>query len=238
MDAIVFAAGQGTRMGPLTDDTPKPLVQVADKPILTHGLERLSDLGVDQITIVVGYEGEAIIDHYGDQFDGVPVNYAWQHEREGIAHALRAASECVSGTVVTIHGDYIFGQSLRPVVEQHRQQEATATLLVEDVPDEEATGYGVCKFDEDGHLRGIVEKPADPPSNTVMTGCFVFEPPIFPAAQLVRRSDRGEFELADAIDLLLYAGYPVELVWGDNWLENVNTPADRDRVEARLQDDT
>lgn len=87
MDGLVFAAGEGTRPRPLTDDTPKPLLTVGGRPILTHCLDTLVDLDVDRLVIVVGYRGDAIVDPYGDEFRG-PIEYARQENRSGMAHAL------------------------------------------------------------------------------------------------------------------------------------------------------
>lgn len=70
MDAVVLAAGEGTRLRPLTEDKPKGMVEVADTPILTHCFDQLIELGVDELVVVVGYLKEQIIDHYGDEYRG------------------------------------------------------------------------------------------------------------------------------------------------------------------------
>ena len=80
MDAVVLAAGEGTRLRPLTEDTPKAMVEVNDKPILTHCFEQLVDVGAEQLVVVVGYKKEQIIEHYGDSFQGVPVTYTHQRQ--------------------------------------------------------------------------------------------------------------------------------------------------------------
>jgi glucose-1-phosphate thymidylyltransferase len=81
MQAVVLAAGEGTRLRPLTEDKPKGMVEVADKPILTHCFEQLVELGADELYAVVGYKKEAIIEYYGDEFEGIPITYAHQRER-------------------------------------------------------------------------------------------------------------------------------------------------------------
>jgi glucose-1-phosphate thymidylyltransferase len=75
MQAVVLAAGEGTRLRPLTEEKPKALVEVAGQPILTHCLDQLVELGADDLYIVVGYKKEAIITHYGDEYEGVPITY-------------------------------------------------------------------------------------------------------------------------------------------------------------------
>ena len=81
MHAVVLAAGEGTRLRPLTDDQPKGMVDVAGDPLLTHCFDRLLELGADELVVVVGYLKEVIIDHYGDEYEGVPSTYAHQREQ-------------------------------------------------------------------------------------------------------------------------------------------------------------
>ena len=88
MQAVIPAAGKGTRLRPLTAEKPKALVEVADRPILSHCLERLVELPIAEVVVIVGYEGQQIIDRYGDEFDGLTITYSWQHEQNGLAHAL------------------------------------------------------------------------------------------------------------------------------------------------------
>ncbi|ESS04761.1 MAG: dTDP-glucose pyrophosphorylase, partial [uncultured archaeon A07HR67] len=88
MKAVVLAAGKGTRLRPLTDDKPKGMVEVAEKPLITHCFDQLIDLGADELVVVVGYMKEQIIDHYGDAYEGVPITYTHQREQKGLAHAL------------------------------------------------------------------------------------------------------------------------------------------------------
>ncbi len=83
MKAVVLAAGKGTRLQPLTDDLPKALVEVDEKPLLTHCLDELVSLDADEFVIVVGYRKEQIIDYYGNSYNGVPITYVHQEEPAG-----------------------------------------------------------------------------------------------------------------------------------------------------------
>lgn len=234
MQAVVLAAGEGTRLEPLTDDRPKGLVEVAGRPLLDHCFSALTPLDIDELVVVVGYRAEAIIDRYGDAYEAVPITYVHQRERLGLAHALRQAEPHVDGDFVLLNGDNVFRANLAETVDRHRETAATVTLLVESVTPDAARETGVLSIDEDGEITGLVEKPTDPPSTLVTTGFFVFSPVIFHACHLVQPSDRGEYELADAIDLVLAAGHHVETVHLDGWRVNVNTPADIDAVEGNL----
>ncbi|MFC7019663.1 MULTISPECIES: nucleotidyltransferase family protein [Haloarcula] len=234
MDGVVLAAGEGTRLRPLTAERPKGLVTVAGRPLLSHCFDALRSVGVDRLVVVVGYRGDDIVDRYGDAYEATPLAYVRQDERLGLAHALRQALPAVEGTFVVMNGDNVCRANLGAVLDRHRETDAAATLLVEDVSREEASETGVVETGPDGRVTGVVEKPDDPPSTLVSRGFYVFGPAIEPACQLVTPSARGEYELPDAIDLLCTAGHHVEAVELDGWCHNVNEPADRARVEDRL----
>ena len=235
MKAVVLAAGAGTRLRPLTDDRPKGMVEVDGKPLLTHCFERLADLGVDGIVVVVGYRKEQIIGYYGDEFSGIPITYAHQREQNGLAHALLTVEEFVDGDFVLMLGDNVFDANLAAVVDCVGEG-VDAAFLVEEVPFEEASRYGVCVTNGRDEIVDVVEKPADPPSNLVMTGFYAFTPAIFHACHLVRPSARGEYELSDAIALLLHSGRRIRAITIDGWRVDVGYPEDRDRAERLLHE--
>ena len=238
MQAVVLAAGQGTRLQPLTDDKPKGLVEVAGEPILTHCFDQLLELGADELVVVVGYMKEKIIDHYGDEYDGVPITYTHQRDQDGLAHALLTAEEHVEDDFMLILGDNVFEANLEDVVRRQRENRTDATFLVEEVPYEEASRYGVCDTNDYGEITEVVEKPDDPPTNLVMTGFYTFSPAIFHACHLVQPSDRGEYELSDAVDLLIQSGRTIDAIGLDGWRIDVGYPEDRDEAEKRLAYDS
>jgi len=234
MKAVVLAAGEGTRLRPLTEDKPKGMVEVAGKPILTHCFEQLAALGADEFVVVVGYLKEKIIEHYGDEFDGVPITYEHQREQQGLAHALLTVEEHISDDFMLMLGDNIFQANLEDVVRRQREERADAAFLVEEVDWEEASRYGVCDTNKYGEITDVVEKPDDPPSNLVMTGFYTFTPAIFHACHLVQPSNRGEYEISEAIDLLIQSGRTIDAIGLDGWRIDVGYPEDRDEAERRL----
>ena len=238
MKAVVLAAGKGTRLRPLTDDKPKGMVEVDGKPILTHCLEQLVELGADEFIIVVGYLKEKIIQHYDDEFEGVPITYAHQREQEGLAHALLSVEEYIDDDFMLMLGDNIFQANLADVVRRQQEDRADAAFLVEEVPWEEASRYGVCETNKYGEIIDVVEKPEDPPSNLVMTGFYTFSPAIFHACKLVQPSNRGEYEISEAIDLLIKSGRTIDAIGLKGWRMDIGYPEDRDEAEARLADGT
>ena len=235
MQAVVLAAGKGTRLRPLTDDKPKGMVEVADEPLLTHCFEQLIELGADEIVVVVGYLKEVIIDHYGDEYEGIPITYAHQREQKGLAHALLTVEEYIDDDFMLILGDNIFEANLQDVVRRQREDRADAAFLVEEVPWDEASRYGVCDTNPYGEITDVVEKPEDPPSNLVMTGFYTFTPAIFHACHLVQPSNRDEYEISDAVDLLIQSGRTIDAIPLDGWRIDVGYPEDREEAEARLE---
>jgi len=238
MQVVVLAAGQGTRLRPLTENKPKGMVEVDSKPILTHCFEQVVDLGADEIVVVVGYKKEAIIDHYGDSFEGVPITYAHQREQLGLAHALLCVEEHIEGDFMLMLGDNIFDANLEDVIRRHNEDRADAVFLTEEVPWEEASRYGVCNTNAYGEITEVVEKPDEPESNLVMTGFYTFTPAIFHACKLVQPSNRGEYELSEAVDLLIRSGRTIDAFRIDGWRIDVGYPEDRQRAEKRLQEVT
>ncbi len=235
MQAVILAAGKGTRLRPLTEDKPKAMVEVAGRPILTHCFEQLAELGAEEFLVVVGYQKEDIIEHYGDEHDDIPITYAHQREQKGLAHALMTVEDQVEDDFMLMLGDNIFDANLGDVVNRQAEDRADAAFLVEEVPMEDASRYGVCETNKYGEIVEVVEKPEDPPSNLVMTGFYTFTPAIFHACHLTQPSNRGEYEISEAIDLLLRSGRTIDAIRMDGWRVDVGYPEDRDRAEALLE---
>jgi len=238
MQAVILAAGKGTRLRPLTEDKPKALVEVDDKPLIEYAFDSLIDIGVSEFIVVVGYKKEQIMERYDDEYEGVPITYAHQREQLGLAHALLTAEPYVDDDFMLMLGDNVFRANLGDVVNRQAEERADAAFLVEEVPWEEASRYGVCDTNEYGEITRVVEKPDDPPSNLVMTGFYTFTPAIFHACHLVQPSDRGEYELPDAIDLLIQSGRTIDAIRMDGWRIDVGYPEDREEAERRIREDT
>ncbi len=236
MQAVVLAAGKGTRLRPLTEDRPKVLVEVDGTPLIEDVFDNLLSIGVTELIVVVGYMKEKIIERYGDEYEGVPITYAHQREQLGLAHAILQAEPHIDDDFVLMLGDNVFRGNLGDVINRQQEERADAAFLVEEVPYEDASRYGVCDTNEYGEIVEVVEKPDEPPSNLVMTGFYTFTPAIFHACHLVQPSDRGEYELPDAIDLLIQSGRTIDAIRMDGWRIDVGYPEDRDRAEKRLDE--
>jgi glucose-1-phosphate thymidylyltransferase len=143
--------------------------------------------------------------------------------------------EHIKGDFMLMLGDNIFAANISDVVERQRQSGSDAAFLVERVAPEEASRYGVCDVTDDGEIVEVVEKPADPPTNLVMTGFYTFSPAILHACELVQPSNRGEYEITDAINLLIHSGRTIDAIEMNGWRIDIGYPEDRDAAEQRLR---
>lgn len=224
MKAIILAAGEGRRMRPLTENTPKALLQIQDKPLIEHIVERLPD-EVDELIIVVGYLGEMIKQYCGEKFLGRPITYVEQSAPLGTYHAVSLAKDLLKEgeRFFVLYGDDIHDtEGLKECLKYPR------AMIVDEV--ENPKPFGVVELDEDGFIVGIVEKPEFPKTNLVSTGATLIDTNIFkyPAEQ----HPNGEFYLPTVIQKML-KDYPVKAVHSTGWL-TVATPEDLTRVEGIL----
>ncbi|ERH03062.1 MAG: nucleoside-diphosphate-sugar pyrophosphorylase [Halonotius sp. J07HN6] len=109
MQTVVLAAGQGTRMRPLTDTTPKPMLPAVGRPLLEHTLNRAADAGASRFIVVVGYESQQVREHFGDNRAGLDIAYAEQTDQRGTADAVRAAAPHLDDDAfVVLNGDALY----------------------------------------------------------------------------------------------------------------------------------
>lgn len=231
MDAIVPAAGRGTRMGALTDDRPKPLVEVAGRPLLAHVLDALVAAGADRATVVVGNRGDQIRERFGGTYGETPLRYVTQPEPLGLADAVARAREVVGGTALVLNGDNVVKGNLADVAAAGRG--ADAAVLVERVTRAAARDTGVLVV-EAGRVVSGVEKPTDPPSRSAAAGCYWLGPAAFDACEDLGPPGDAEAELTAALDRLARAGGEVRAVPFDGRRVNVNRPGDRERAAEIL----
>ncbi|MDH5021369.1 bifunctional sugar-1-phosphate nucleotidylyltransferase/acetyltransferase [Halobacterium rubrum] len=212
MKAVVLAAGEGTRLRPLTETRPKPLVPVAGRPLVEHVMAASSGV-VDEFVLVVGYEAEDVQSHIGQEFSGIPISYVEQREQRGTAHAIACVEEVIDEQFLVLNGDVVVDDSLVSSLA------ASSGHAVATMPVENPSNYGVVSVDK-GELSGLVEKPDDPPSSLANLGLYAFEPTIFEGIDAVDESERGEYEVTDAVTTLLEWGETVSVVEHDGtWLD-------------------
>jgi len=199
MKAIIMAAGKSTRTYPLTLTKPKPLLKVANKPILAHHLEMLSGI-VDKVIVVVGYKGDMIREAFGDAWNGLRIEYAEQKNPMGTGHAVLQCEGLVDGPFLAMNGDDLYDRDDF----QRLANEPGDAALAKTVEDPRL--YGIYEVDADGRAVRIVEKPQDVFSNLANIGAYRFEPGVFDVLRNTAPSERGEIEVTCAVQTLAERG--------------------------------
>lgn len=181
MHAVVLVGGFGTRLRPLTNSIPKPMLPVGNVPLIVRLLQRLERGGVDHATLALGFRPEPFFDAFPDRrCGGVALHYAVEPEPLDTAGAVRFAAEHtgIDSPFVVANGDVLTDLNVGELIEAHRVVGAEATIHLIGVPDPSA--YGVAELDGDGRIRRFVEKPAPgtAPSNLINAGTYVLEPTV------------------------------------------------------------
>ncbi len=219
MKAVVLAAGEGSRMRPLTYSRPKGMVPIANKPILENLLIELKRAGLDEFLFIVGYHDEVIRNYFGDGSRWqASVGYVNQRRQLGTAHALQTVAELAGESFLLVNGDIVVSSE---DIKRLLTKETPAIGIVEM---ERLGEVGVVQV-EKGRVIGIVEKAKEPPSHLVNAGVYYFDRRVFEAASRVNKSPRGEYELPSALQLMIDGGIPVSYETFEHWLD-VSCPWD------------
>lgn len=194
MQAIILAAGEGSRMRPLTTKRPKVMLPVCGKPILEQIVLRAMQAGVESFVFVVGYGADAVKLHFGDGSNfGVGIDYAIQDRQLGTGHALLAAEAMAEDRFVVLNGDVLpDAGSLKDMTSIKGN-----AVAAKRVPD--PSRYGVFLEDR-GYMKSVIEKSETPPSDLANAGIYLFEGGIFDALKKAKMSQRGEYELTDGLN--------------------------------------
>ena len=228
MKAVVLAAGKGTRMREITDSIPKPMVEVGGRPMLWHVLRALREAGVDDAAIIVGHKADAIRSYFGNGDDvGVRLSYFVQEVQDGTGRAAEPARSFLSDGPFF----FSFGDILTEPAEYARMaegfREAPTDLLLAVRRVDDPYRFGVVSINGDAILR-IVEKPAPgaAESNWVNAGIFVTTPSLFDYTEKLTPSERGEYEIPDAIRMMIADGRTVRAFKLASRWRDVGTPED------------
>ncbi len=179
MRAVVLVGGFGTRLRPLTEDIPKPLLPVGQRPIIEHVVRSLAAGGVTEVVLALGFRPDAFSAAYPDGMcDGVPLRYAVEPEPldTGGAISFAAREAGIDDTFFVVNGDVLTDLDVRTLLAFHREHGAEATIHL--TPVEDPSSFGVAALEGDGRVLRFVEKPPRDaaPSNMINAGTYVFEP--------------------------------------------------------------
>ena len=217
MKVVILLAGLGTRLRPHTWSKPKPLIQVAGKPVLSHILDSLAGLDITETIFIVGYLGDQIQSFVTQHYPQMKARYVEQNEMKGQAHAINLAKEFIDQPVLIIFGDTIWETDFTRL----KQVKHDGLIYVKEVKDPRR--FGVATL-QDGFVTRFVEKPTQPISNLAVVGVYYFRNWQFlmnSIDELITRDikTKGEYFLADAMQLMIAAGAKLEVetipVWED-----------------------
>ncbi|USZ67409.1 sugar phosphate nucleotidyltransferase [Halorussus salilacus] len=212
--AVVLAAGEGTRLRPLTRNRPKPMLPAADRPILEHVFDALIGAGIERLHVVVGYKRDRVQDHFGPTYRNVPINYVVQEKQLGSGHALLAAREGVAGEdgFLVVNGDQVIERRMvEDVLDAFEGDGASAMLAVTEQAD--VSHYGAVVTEGDRVVE-LVEKPETDDYRLLNAGVYAFDGSIFDAVEETPRV-QGELALTDTLVRLIQREADEEEASGD-----------------------
>ncbi len=224
MKAVILAAGKGTRMGDLTDEMPKPMLRVHDRPILEHIITGLREVRIQEFCIITGWQAEVIENHFRDGADlGVSISYTRQEVQDGTGKAPELAKEFVGKEAFLLtYGDILVKpETYHQMLERWGEDDFAGLVTV--TGSEDVTKGGLFFFDEAFHLSHLVEKPSTERLDKLRAkgwlkegetawynaGIYCFRPQLFEHTARLEKSPRGEYELTDALTSMLEEKEPI-----------------------------
>ena len=206
MQGVLLAAGKGTRLQPLTLVRSKAMAPVAGRPLGARVADLLVAQGIDELIVVVSPSDAEVRPYFATDAElGVPVRFVEQAEQKGMAHALGLAAPWLRDDfIMSACDNLVTADHIREMVAMHRAQGASATLSLMPIDIRHASKTGIVAWDAPV-VRRIVEKPKpeDAPSNISSLPLYVFAPEVLEMLPLIQPSPRGEYELQDAIQMLI-----------------------------------
>jgi NDP-sugar pyrophosphorylase family protein len=242
MQALILAGGQGTRLRPLTINTPKPILPIANRPFLLYQIERLRETGITDIILALNYKPAKIEEILGDGSTfGVKIRYLVEPSPLGTAGAYRFASDFINQTTIVLNGDILTDLDISAAVEKHKNRRAAATIVLTKV--ENPLAYGLVETTEDGRIKRFLEKPnpeelAKIKLDTINAGTYILEPKVL---DLIPKGENYSFEYGVFPALLNrreeFFGYlPNDTYWLDIGTPQRYLQAHHDLLAGKVRD--
>ncbi len=215
--AILLVGGFGTRLMPLTKNTPKPMLTVAGLPVTEHQIAMAKAAGITEIVLATSYLSEIFTPYFGDGSKwGIKIKYAVEKEPLGTGGAIRNAAQLLSSneSIVILNGDVLSSHDLAEQIRQHEAHDADVTLHLTQV--EDARAFGCVPTDDQGRVTAFLEKMDNPITNQINAGCYVFNPRVLTTIPLgaVVSVERETFPQLVANNAAVY-GYVENSYWLD-----------------------
>ena len=218
---ILLVGGMGTRLMPLTRDTPKPMLPIAGLPVTEHQLMAAKRAGITTIVLATSYLSEVFTPYFGDGSKwGLDIRYAVEETPLGTGGAIKNAAAALNlragsdEPIVIFNGDVLSSHNLAKQIQEHLTHKADVTLHLTHV--EDARAYGCVPVDENGRVTAFLEKMDNPITNTINAGSYVFHPSVIEtiAANTVVSVERDVFPALVAAGNKIY-GYIEDAYWLD-----------------------
>ena len=215
MKALILAAGKGTRLYPATQSTPKPLMPLAGKETLSFIIEEIIENGIRESGLVVSEENHKEIKNFISSKKYKNISIIVQKDQLGVAHAVRISKNFIlKDDFILYLGDNLFENGIKNLIDEFKGNDSSV-LCVKSVNDPRKFGVAVVK--NIGNLKEIVEKPKIPPSQLAVTGIYGFKNKILEYVEKIKMSERGEFEITDAIKLSIERNEIIKTLVVDGW---------------------
>ncbi len=215
--AVMLAGGFGTRIQPLTHSIPKPMLPVVNLPMMEHTLNRLIEVGIDEVVILLYYKPEIIKNHFGDGSDrGIKIHYVLPDDDYGTAGAVGLAREYLDAPFIIVSGDLVTDFDFKKIFDYHESKNSKLTITLTSV--ENPLQFGVVIVNEEGKIEKFLEKPSwgEVFSDTINTGIYVIEPEILNYIPVKENFDFAKdlfpLLMKEGIDLM---GYNAHGYWRD-----------------------
>ncbi|MDC7068670.1 NDP-sugar synthase [Corynebacterium pseudodiphtheriticum] len=174
-DAVILVGGRGTRLRPLTINTPKPMLPTAGYPFLQHILARIKAAGINHVILSTSFRAEVFEEYFGDGSElGLEIEYVVEEEALGTGGGIRNVYDKLRGdNVMVFNGDVLAATDLRGILRTHEEKNADLTMHLVRVSDPRA--FGCVPTDVNGQVTAFLEKTEDPPTDQINAGCYVFK---------------------------------------------------------------
>ena len=235
MKGLILSGGYGTRLRPITYSQQKQLIPVANKPILFYAIEDVIEVGAKEIGIIVGPNKEQVIETVESEDWDAEIDFIYQGEPKGLAHAILVAEDFLDDEFVMYLGDNILREGIVEHAKKFEENRYDTSIMLTEV--ENPQQFGVADINENGTIKKLVEKPEVPPSNLALVGIYFFKPVILEACKSIKPSWRNELEITDAIQWLIDNGYKVGWTKVNGWWKDTGKPEDILEANRLILDD-
>ena len=237
MQAIVLVGGEGTRLRPLTDDVPKPVLTLVDRPFLAYMIEWLAAHGVTEVVLACGFLPDVLREALGDgEHAGVRLRYVTEPDRRGTAGAIRFAADALGDELedrfLALNGDVLTDLDLTALIGAHRERGARATIAL--YPVEDSAAYGLVSVDAAGGVTEFLEKTGEPVPGEINAGAYVLERSVLdlipPGREVSIEREVFPRLVGDGLGALRLDGYWMDIGTPERYLQ-----ASWDILEGRVE---